>query len=217
MGLFENVKRGANSLFCPEKSATGKLSISASLKIYYPIAIISTIIYIALASIMHFYGIVPGGFLGNYYSMMGYVHGFGAAGILGKAIGFALFALVLIPIGIFINAAIYHAVGKYLLKAFNGTYEKTFAAATFGEMPLVLFYWLTALPVAGIVFIGIFAVWGIIVFIIALAAQQKTTRVSSAVVLFATVFIVVILAMLFAALYSIASLPKTVPPGYPYA
>ncbi|MEM3205273.1 MAG: hypothetical protein QXV17_00755 [Candidatus Micrarchaeaceae archaeon] len=215
--ILENIRRGANSLFCPEKSATGKLSISSSLKIYYPIAVISTIIYIALAFLLHFAGVVPGGFLGNYYGMMGYLPGFGAGSILGKAIGFVLFALVLIPIGIFINAAIYHAVGKYLLRAFNGTYEKTFAAAMFGEMPLILFYWLTALPVAGIIFVGIFSVWGIIVFIIALAAQQKTTRVSSAVVLFATVFIAVILAMLFAALYSIASLPATVPPGYPYA
>jgi hypothetical protein len=86
------------------------------------------------------------------------------------------FALVLMPIGLFIDAWLYQLMGKRLLNAWKGGYGKSFTAAVLGAMPVLLFFWFIPIPVLGWIGIIVFRGWSVVATTIALAVQQKAQR-----------------------------------------
>lgn len=186
MGFAERFKKGWKLLVSPSKEAKGNYSIGKSLKFYYTVAVFGFVFAAIVASLLMLAGSPVSTVL---------------AQPLGTGLGFALIWLallvfVMVPVGIFVNAAIYHLIGKFFLNAWKGLYNKTFAAATAAVAPITMLYWLFLFPVAGIVFAVIFGAWEAVILVIALSVQQKTTRVNAAVVL-GILAAIVIMALMF--------------------
>lgn len=161
MGIYENITRGISSLTHPSSEGSKSLRISESLLIYYPIALISLILAIIVNYAYR-----------SYSGATTYMHGFVAM----HPIALAIVYLVAIPIGIFIDAAIYQLVGKYFLNAFKGAYSKTFAAYTFAIMPFLALYWIAQIPILIIPLDMLIAIWSMVILVIAIAAQHKIKR-----------------------------------------
>ncbi len=99
------------------------------------------------------------------------------------------------PIGLMIDAALLHLFGKIVLKSFKGTYSNTFTGFVYGELPIVALFWVALLlsivsPLLGILAFVIIGIWTLVVSIIAIANQNKTTAVN--VIIAAVLEIVVI-------------------------
>ncbi len=92
-------------------------------------------------------------------------------GLIGAALGLA-YVLLLIPISIIIDGAIYQLFAKILFKIWNKDISKTITALTYASFPAMLFVWALFIPVVGIVIDIIIAIWSFIVLIISLARQQ---------------------------------------------
>jgi hypothetical protein len=186
LGLWWNIIRD------PGRYAGKQMGFQSSLKLYYEASIIPISISLVLGVALILFGI-------NAYAP--WSSPFVRFGLLAAfIIGLVLMLWVLIPISIFVNAFIYHIVGKYILKAWNKSYEKTFVATLFGTLPQLFLSWLLPIP-----FINIFAlmaifVWGLIVLIISLSEQQKTSRINAFVTLIASVLLVLVPIMIFVAL-----------------
>ena len=131
-----------------------------------------------------------------------FLAGLGAAAIV---LGLVYF-WVLVPISIFINAFIYQLVGYNLLKVFDKNYERSFAAVMFAQLPMMLLYWVVAIPVVGIAALIVLSVWSVVVLIVSLASQHKIKRTDAVVAILAAMLLVFALtAVIFAFTYFFAS------------
>lgn len=193
MGLYSNLKRGLASLVHPGAESSGKLGISKALGIYYPVAVVGLILALIVSyGYSYAYHTAPTGYFSGSY---------------GHAILLVALYLVLMPIGIFIDAAIYHIVGKYFLNAWKGDYPKSFAAYTFGILPFVSLYWLAQVPLLKIPITLLIAVWSVVMIVIAFASQHKIRRVDAAVVVMVTFIaaLVIVFLIISAVAYSTLS------------
>lgn len=96
-----------------------------------------------------------------------------AAGLL------ALSLIVIVPISLFVNSFIYHIVIGKLFNLYKSDYWKVFSAFTYGVVPVVLVYWFISIPILGGVIVGLSAIWGYIVQIIALSNILHMTRLKA--------------------------------------
>ncbi|MDE1857147.1 MAG: hypothetical protein KGH98_03645 [Candidatus Micrarchaeota archaeon] len=191
--ILDQLKKAWELIFKPEKSGKLSLDLVGALRFYYLYSIIPVILAIIVGALV---GTAVGSGIqsGMRYSLPmgigGVVHSVTAAAsaVLPAFIsGYTLLWFwIFVPIGIFINAAIYQLIGKYLLNAWNGKYEKTFTAAMLAVIPSTLFYFLAFLPGINLIYLIVTPIWGMVILIIALAALQKTTRVVSLVSLLTT-------------------------------
>ena len=190
-GIFDKV---CDIFFKPSSITGKKQSIGESLAFYYKASILPLLLFMAFSYIFFYYRPV-------------YSYGIPMMGIINVPFLAVLWAILLIwvaiPISIFVNAFLYQLIGYYFLRLWNGSYEKTFAAVMFGEIPVVSLIWLMPIPVANVIFF------------IALSVQQKITRLRALGAILLTGFAVaLIVVMAFAAM-----LPHTVPMqglGWPY-
>ncbi len=190
MGFTDRIRKAADLLFHPSADAKGNYSVKKSLKFYYTSAIVGTVITLALLGIFSLLNIGTAAF--GSVSLGG---GIGRSMVLE-----AVVLLVLTPAFFFVTSALLQLVGRIFLKAWKGNWQKTFAAVAAAETPLALFWWLSALPVAGIFFEVLLGIWSIIVLIIALSVQQGTSRLRSLAVLL--VSYIVIIAIVFAVVFA---------------
>ncbi len=84
---------------------------------------------------------------------------------------------ILIPIMMIISAAIMHLFGKILLKQFKNGYAATLAATVYVELIVVLFMWLTEIPIIGTILSLIISIWALVAFFVWMARFQNTTWV----------------------------------------
>ncbi len=185
MGFVDRLKKGFSMLFNPSGDAKGNYSIGKSLKFYYTVAILSAIFAAIVFSVAYF----AGASATSITLLMG-AHGSLYIGLL----LIALMLFVFIPIGIFIDSAIYQLVGRFFLKTFKSTYEKTFAAVAGAITPVTLLFWLLYIPFVGLGFAVLIGVWEFVLLVITLSVQQRTTRVSVAVTLLVAIAIMAIIA-----------------------
>lgn len=98
-----------------------------------------------------------------------------------------LFALVCSGVFVltaFINAAIYHAIGKFVVRAWlGGSFPRTFAAVALGMLPVALLFFILSLPLINpqirAVVNALFTVmyiWSGIVTWLSLAAQHRVNK-----------------------------------------
>ncbi|MEM3744698.1 MAG: hypothetical protein QW759_02555, partial [Candidatus Micrarchaeaceae archaeon] len=105
---------------------------------------------------------------------------------------FALLLFILIPIGAIVDAAILQFFSKNVFKFWQGGYNKTFLATLFAEFPIMIFIWLYFIPFVSI----ILAIWGLVVYIITLANQQKISGAKAFGAMLVTWIIVGVIAVL---------------------
>jgi len=184
----------------PGKFAGKQMSYLSALKLYYEATIIPFILSLVVGI-----PIIP---LGVNMFLMPFSNVLIGAGLtIAFIIGLILSLWIIVPIGIFINAFIYHIVGKYILNAWNKDYEKTFVATLFGTLPAVFLYWLIPIPLLNIAAVVAMVVWNLIVLIISLSLQQKTSRINAFLAIVASVLFVIMIAFLFALLISYIVVP----------
>jgi hypothetical protein len=180
----------------PAGHAKRKLDTGEALKLYYTVAVLPFIAYIVFGFIAVALGITVHSF-GMHtwlYSLQPFVSSLSYFIVFASAI--VLF-FVALPLGIAIDALIYQIVGKIFLKAWKGTYEKTFTAIVFATFPLLLFLWLSLIPFLNSVFIIIAPLWSIVILVVALSSQQNITRMDAfLMMLIKSVLVVLVLTLL---------------------
>ncbi len=108
-------------------------------------------------------------------------------------------AFVFIPVYIvsaifqpFISAAIFHFFGKMVFGLMRKGYKKTYNAAAYSTVPVLLFSWI---PLVG-GFVS--AIWGIVVAVYAMSNQQKIKRGTALLVVLIPIIIAVAIAFVLA-------------------
>lgn len=187
MHIHEQLHRAWHLMNQPERFSKVSFSVKDALKFYYIFSIVPVIISIIVGIIV---GAVTGIVIQNQVSglvLTGPLHSIAASlqlilpGFISAWV--LLYFWVFVPIGLFINAAIYQLVGKAMLKTWKGDYAKTFTASMFGVIPLTLFYFLSLIPGINLVYLIVLPIWSIVVLVIALSVQQKVERTKAFVAL----------------------------------
>ena len=210
------MKNGYGSLIHPGDDTKRDLSIGGTLRVYYTVAIIPFILFLIVGSV--WYGTYGAGVYNcpsvtagqpissincgphNYFSVFNSFISRVAptTGAIGAVfLADIVFLLVIPPIGIFIDSLIYHLIGRSFLKEFKKGWSKTFTGVMYGALPALTFYWLLFIPVVGVIFLGIMAVWGFVNAVIAIANQQRITRLQSFGVYLVTLFILLLIVLIF--------------------
>jgi hypothetical protein len=161
---------------------TNQLSIRETLALYYKFLPIPIILILIV------------GMIGLLLAKQGYSYATFWSPQLTSATGFAssgsayttLFALICLSalmLTAFINAAIYHVVGKFVVRTWRGSFSKTFTAVVLGMLPVALLLFILSLPLANpptrAVINSLFTimyVWGGIVTWLSLATQHDTNK-----------------------------------------
>lgn len=186
MAYMDELRFFWNLVWHPEKNAKRQLDFGSALKLYYTVAVLPFIAYIIVGSIMVWAGISTHPATHLFYSFRGLLSTLSYASVV---IGGILIFFVILPICIAIDSLIYQLVAKFFLNAWKGDYERTFSALVFALFPLLLLFWLSAIPFLNVFFIILAPVWSIVVLVIALSTQQKITRLN-------TLFIMIVKSLL---------------------
>lgn len=180
-----------NLVWNPGKYAQRKLDFGGAVKLYYTLAILPFIVYVVLGSIAVALGVPTHSFGTNSLLTPLYtvVASLSYVSILWG--GIILF-FVILPLGIAIDALIYQLVAKIFLNVWKGNYDTTFTALVYGLFPLLLLLWLSVIPLFNSLFIIIAPIWSLVVIVIALAAQQKVTRLNAFITMAVKSFLVLL-------------------------
>ena len=168
---MSGLKKAWDIILHPGSTSKTMNGIGDALAFYYSAAILPTIAAVIVAAI---FGLAVGSFG---YSLIGrLLPGAGVAAVLITtlaAIGVALaYLLVLIPVSMIINAAIYQLFAKRIFDIWRKPFKYTMTAVLYGTLPVMMFVWLAFIPVVGSFIPLIFGIWGLIVLIISMARQQ---------------------------------------------
>jgi len=196
MIVIDELKEAVNIMLHPGTATQKERSIRAAIAFYYKVLVVPLILYIILALA------IPKTTLSSFM----------------PSPLFTVILLIVSPLGLLAVAGLYHLFGK-LLKVFNNPYSNTFTATVYSTVPYVLFIWLLAFTnianlmlLVGIeIIFFIVLIWEIIITIIALANQQKTSRLRAFAVWLVTIIVVIIayLAVIVTALFALGSLSSS--------
>jgi hypothetical protein len=192
MEYAEYLKLWANIMLHPGKNTKKELSVKNAFKMYYALAIIPVVLGLVLVYLEG--GFNPfsatAGFASMHYALFetlnNYKVAIGAAFVL-------LLILVLEPVSMLANSALYHLIVCKLFRVYNKKYPAVFTAVMYGVLPALMVYWLYPAGYIGSLFMGIFGIWGLVVEIIALSNLLKISRLKAlgTIILYAlTVFVV---------------------------
>ena len=179
MTFTDNLRRAFDAMLHPGKATKKSMGIVEALKFYYKVMIIPLILGVIVSLALNTANLVVG-----------------VAAVAGILITF----IVLFPLGIIVDAGIYHVIMGKLFKIYKSDYSKPVSAFTYAIMPSVLVYWIVgplvsrngflgslgaAAPVLGAAYmVGailsiIFSVWSFIVMVIALSNQLRMSRLKA--------------------------------------
>jgi hypothetical protein len=185
MILVDEIKNQIDVMLHPGSAIKAPMDLKDALVYYYKVAIIPMVLFILFGSI--FYNSGSFGMLTKYFGV----------GSTAVTIGLGIFIfLVLEPIGMFIDSALYQLFGKYVFKKYKSGYGNTFTGVMYGISTMMLFYWLTVIPVIGSVLLLIIVIWSFVVQIIGLSKLQKISAWTSFGVILGSVIVVLIIAMI---------------------
>jgi hypothetical protein len=206
MMFVDEYKNAINVMMHPGSATARKMNIGQALGLYYRTTILPLIISVLLEIIIGgaAFGSIStalstGAFPGT-SSLSSLLQLFsGPLGVVVLVIFTLVYVLVFLPIGLFIDSAIYYILPKFLFRQIKGTFSDTFTALVYWAMPMLVFSWilvlvgllafllvaqtslgsaLTALVAVGLLYIILFAagIWALVVGIIAYANQNRIGR-----------------------------------------
>lgn len=204
MRYVDDLRTGFGMMLHPAESSRVDFGVRRALLLYYelvliPIALLAVFSFARLnfgpqievwqgtITLQHLLGrqlIYPAGIIPSILSFygIGYMQGMFSGAIAQFAAYALLIPLVLVPIGLICQAAIYHLVGKRFLNLWGGAYKKTFTGVVLGSMPLLLFFWLSPIPLLGLWAAVVLRGWNVTALTIGVAEQQRVERFKSAIV-----------------------------------
>ncbi len=183
MSYMETLKEAFDVMLHPGQGTKRQMSIGEALKFYYKVMIIPLIV-----------GII-------FSFAMGAIFAGAAVAALSVMI---LYYIIAFPIGILIDAGIYHIIIGKLFRLYKGSYDRVVNAFTYAIIPAVFVYWIVlgmtgssialgagghlalgassafgAVGIAGLILTLIFGVWSFIIMIVALAGQLNMSRLKA--------------------------------------
>lgn len=167
--MFDDTKRAFGIITHPGR-ATATMSVGKALGFYYRASVLPLIAAIVVGFVV---GYFAGGLLGSIFGSFGTLLGSaaGAFGGLLVAVLAVIYLLIIVPVAMLIDAAIYQLFAKIIFKVWKGTFDKTFTAVTYGIMPILLFFWIAFIPIVDMLLV-VLAFWSIVVLIISLGKQH---------------------------------------------
>lgn len=183
MGITSDLKAGLQVMLHPGDNTKKPMEVGEAYSWYFKVTLIPLVALIIVALIL------TSAFTSSpIYSLIG-LHLFGI-GIASAIIVPLLFVWVLIPVGILISAGLYHIVGTWS-GVFKGDFNKTLTATMFSKMPTTIFLFTAIVPAAAAFYL-LFAVWELVVLLLALANQQKVKWQTALGIVVMTVVIVAV-------------------------
>jgi hypothetical protein len=181
MAFVDQFKLAYKVMFKPNKTTFTDRPIGDMLKFYYKILAIPLIAFIALELVLYLYGVSQ----------------IGTPIILGIVIA-SILAYMLIGnlVAFFVWAVIIHLFGMGL-RQFKKSFDNTLTGVIYGAVPATLFIWVLAIPTWGEYLFALFAFWGLIITIMAIANQQRITKMASLGVFLAILIVAVLLLIVF--------------------
>jgi hypothetical protein len=172
IGIVDSFKHGIAAMVSPGSETKKSMDLGKAFEFYYKASIISFILFLVVAFVLTSTNAFGLAFHSSVvYSLMK------SANLDLYLLGFALVFWIAVPISMLVNAFIYQLVGKHLLGEWKGVYDKTLTAVMFGQLPAMLFAWVFLIPAVSIFYMFVFTIWNMVVFIVALSAQQRVSRV----------------------------------------
>ncbi|ASI14083.1 multipass membrane protein [Candidatus Mancarchaeum acidiphilum] len=166
--LFKNEFISAvNSVINPKINSKHK-SFSQIMSTYYKASIIPLIIAVVI-------GFAAGYLFGPFSFILRHRSAI-AAGFIGGALNsaYAIIAiLVIIPLSLIIYAAIYYIFADLALKIWKGSYEEVLVSFMYGNLLIVIFFFLVFIPIVSIAASIALSIWGIAVVSIVMGRQMK--------------------------------------------
>ncbi len=193
--VVDEFREGIDAVLHPGSTTKKKMEIEDAFAMYYKFSIIPTVLAIII----------------SLFSQAGELY----------AIVLAFVIWIGLPISILVNSALYQFFGKVLFKAFKNSYANSVTALVYGSFPVVLFYWLVSLVSLGgnlvtaslvLLILFIIAIWELFVTIVALANQQKCSRLTAFGVMIITGVVVAVI-LVFLVMISAAVLGPGTSPG----
>ncbi len=190
--LVEDFKRALDRCLHPEKN-TDKMDVVSGIKYYYKVMITPFILSLVLATVLGYFGsnLLPG-----------------SGGIVGAVVGLVavgFYFLILIPVGLLFVAGIIHLFAGLMLHIYKGDYSRTFTGVMFGTLPLILFYWISFIPLVAILYF-IIGIWSIYVTVISLAKQHNISNLNAFIGWLISYIIIIIVYVLIIVLVGFGSL-----------
>jgi hypothetical protein len=195
MSYTKELKFFWNLLWNPGVGSKRQMDVGGALKLYYMLAVLPFIAYLVIGGLAVSVGYSVNAIDSNtvFAPIFAMVKSFSYVSLFWN--GIVLFFIAL-PIGIIVDAVIYQIIGRFFLKMWNGDYSKTLTALVYSLFPVLLLAWLNAIPVVNTIFIVLAPIWSIVIFVIAMSAQQKITRLNALIIMLVKsilVFLVVFL------------------------
>lgn len=210
MVFLNDVKKAWRILFSPAREASVRFGVFRALKFYYE----ATLLPVLLTLVLGYFSIATGQVYQNsaFVPLMQPLLYFCPPG-WALVISTVVFIWIALPAGFFINALFYQIVGKDFLKVFRGSYERTFSALAFSALPYATFTWLFFLPFVNSIAFVVLPIWTLVLLVIALAVQQRASRLQ----VIGTIFTLALFVfMLFALAISMVSRLGVLPQLYGY-
>ncbi|OJT94392.1 Yip1 domain protein [Candidatus Micrarchaeum sp.] len=158
-------------------SVNQSYGVGDAIAFYYKAAIIPAIAAAVLGFVLLFaFGSIALGIFGAFSPFLSGIAAYAPAlmGIFGAVLGLA-YVLLLIPIGIIVDGAIYHFFAKTLFKLWKNDISKTITATMYATFPAMLLMWAFFIPILGEVVAIVASIWSFIVLIISMARQQQVS------------------------------------------
>ena len=188
---------GLDAILHPWETTKKSMDVGEAYMFYYKATVVPLVVYILLSLLL--FGVAAPA-LSAYPFLSNFV-GFGWAG----AIIIPIVVLwILVPILIFIQAAVLHIVGAFITKQFKQGFDKTLNASMYSKLPSALFGYLWAVPLA-VPLLLIFGIWDFIVSLIALANQQKMRWTTSLGIVIISAVLLILLIDIFVNIFVYAS------------
>lgn len=195
MIFVDEMRKQLDVMLHPGSMIKKGMSFGGALRYYYKVVAIPMVVYIVLALILGSTGMLHNtGLLGP---------ASGSLYIVGTGI---LLFVVLEPIGLFVDTAIFQFFGKYVFRKYKQGSNITFTAVTYAALASMLLYWLSLIPGAGLVIAIVLSIWSLVVLVIGLSKLQKISgKASLGVFIGSTVITIVIVMVVVLLAFSVAS------------
>jgi hypothetical protein len=200
MIFVDETKKAIDIILLKDKNPKA-MSVAQCLGFYYKASLIPLILAVIVAAL------ISTAFVGTIGALLTTVasnsHLGSLIGLFGTAVTLVIVVLVvvyfwiLMPLGLLIDALIYHIFGK-LLKQFKQGYNATFNAMVYASMVYILLFFLLGIPIVGAIVGLIIFIWSLVSIIVWMGRFQKISWVMSLVVLIVTWVVVVIIFLLLA-------------------
>ncbi len=188
MGLWKDLKSGFDLMLKPGENSKKSLNVGAAYTWYYKVTLIPLIALIVVALLLvSSFGTSP------IVRVLG--SAFFGLGVLTAVVLPIVFVWLLIPISILVSAGLVHIVGVWTGQ-FKGDLSKTLTATMFGRIPSTIFLFALIIPSSFVLYF-VFAIWALVVYVIALQNQQKVSwPVALGVILITTIVVAAVIGLI---------------------